>query len=241
MPAELQVKLLRVLETGRFMRVGGTASQEADVRIIAATNRDPFLAVTAGRLRDDLLYRLNVFPLDLPPLRARLEDVPLLARHFLAAIVEQEGQSRRFTPAAIVRLGRYHWPGNVRELRNAVQRAYVMAQGELIDETWLPGAEAPAASGPGRAPATVPAAALADAKVTAALAPAVETLDSVTLPIGTSLAQAEKQLMLATLRHYNHHKERTAATLGVSLKTLYNRLREYEAEAGAKPDKHDGL
>ena len=149
MPLELQVKLLRVLETGRFMRVGGTTSQEADVRIVAATNRDPFQAVAAGRLREDLLYRLNVFPLDLPPLRARLEDVPLLARHFLSAISEQEGQSRRFTPAALARMGRYHWPGNVRELRNAVQRAYVMAQGELIDENWLPGtvAMAPALSG----------------------------------------------------------------------------------------------
>ncbi len=242
MPLELQVKLLRVLETGRFMRVGGTTSQEADVRIVAATNRDPFQAVAAGRLREDLLYRLNVFPLDLPPLRARLEDVPLLARHFLSAISEQEGQPRRFTPAALARMGRYHWPGNVRELRNAVQRAYVMAQGELIDENWLPGTQvAPEISGqalaPGRAILTVPAPPLPVARVAAASATATEPLDSITLPIGTSLAQAEKQLMLATLRHYNHHKERTAATLGVSLKTLYNRLRDYEAEAGARQDK----
>ena len=247
MPLELQVKLLRVLETGRFMRVGGTTSQEADVRIVAATNRDPFQAVAAGRLREDLLYRLNVFPLDLPPLRARLEDVPLLARHFLSAISEQEGQSRRFTPAALARMGRYHWPGNVRELRNAVQRAYVMAQGELIDENWLPGtvAMAPALSGqapaPGQAALAVPAPTLPVAPIAAALATATEPLDSITLPIGSSLAQAEKQLMLATLRHYNHHKERTAATLGVSLKTLYNRLREYEAEAGARLDKREDI
>jgi len=230
MPLELQVKLLRVLETGRFMRVGSTTSQEADVRIIAATNRDPFQAVAAGRLREDLLYRLNVFPLDLPPLRARLDDVPLLARHFLAAIGEQEGQPRRFAPAALSRMGRYSWPGNVRELRNAVQRAYVMAQGELIDENWLPGAEAavPVVS----RNALVPVHAVEAVPATAA-----EPLDSITLPIGTSLAQAEKLLMLATLRHYNHHKERTAATLGVSLKTLYNRLKEYEGEAGAAADK----
>ena len=245
MPLELQVKLLRVLESGRFMRVGGSISQEADVRIVAATNRDPFQAVAAGRLREDLLYRLNVFPLDLPPLRARLEDVPLLARHFLCAISEQEGQLRRFTPAALARMGRYHWPGNVRELRNAVQRAYVMAQGDLIDENWLPGAAvvAPALSGealaPGRAILAEPAPTLPVANIAQALTTTIEPLDSITLPIGCSLAQAEKQLMLATLRHYNHHKERTAATLGVSLKTLYNRLREYEAEAGDRLDNSD--
>jgi len=273
MPLELQVKLLRVLETSRFMRVGSSTSQEADVRIIAATNRDPLQAVAVGRLREDLFYRLNVFPLDLPPLRARLEDVPLLARHFLAAIGEQEGQTRRFTSSALARLGRHHWPGNVRELRNAVQRGYVMAQGELIEETWLPGAEAttlagsgqesPAAStaasasasasalayktltvpltapstAPPSAPLSVPLSVLPEAQVGNAPMTPVEPLDSITLPIGTSLAQAEKQLMLATLRHYNHHKERTAATLGVSLKTLYNRLKEYEAEVGAMLDK----
>ena len=238
MPVELQVKLLRVLETSRFMRVGSTTSQEADVRIIAATNRDPFKAVAAGRLREDLLYRLNVFPLDLPPLRARLEDVALLAHHFLATVGEKEGHARRFTPAAVAQLGRYRWPGNVRELRNAVQRAYVMAQGDQIDETWLPGAERDEPLGTAQQPAaassTQTAWAPADAQFVAAPAASIEALDSITMPIGTSLAQAEKQLTLATLRHYNHHKERTAATLGVSLKTLYNRLKEYESQAAAR-------
>ena len=248
MPVELQVKLLRVLETSRFMRVGSTTSQEADVRIIAATNRDPFQAVAAGRLREDLLYRLNVFPLDLPPLRDRLEDVPLLALHFLATVGEKEGQARRFTPAALAQMARHRWPGNVRELRNAVQRAYVMAQGDEIDEAWLPRAEVAAPTGAnavanavaigvvnGVAPAGASAWARTAGQVGAAPAAAPESLDSITLPIGTSLAQAEKQLMLATLRHYNHQKERTAATLGVSLKTLYNRLKEYEAQAGEAP------
>ncbi len=266
MPLELQVKLLRVLETGRFMRVGSTVSQEADVRIIAATNRLPHQAVAAGKLREDLLYRLNVFPIDLPPLRDRLSDVGLLAVHFLQRICEQEGLARRFTPEALQQLATYRWPGNVRELRNAVQRAYVMAQDEWIDSQWLPRGEgatvgsfgsssASSAAGapghPGAAGSTAAsngswAAAVADggsapqpdaATGSSAAARGLAGLpddaapDSVTLPIGTSLAQAERLLMLATLRHYHHHKERTAAALGISLKTLYNRLKEYAAEA----------
>ncbi len=261
MPLELQVKLLRVLETGRFMRVGSTVSQEADVRIIAATNRLPHQAVAMGKLREDLLYRLNVFPIELPPLRDRLSDVPLLASHFLTAICEQEGAPRRFTPAALTQLMAYPWPGNVRELRNAVQRAYVMAQGELIDDAWLPRIDGspmgePRPVAPPAAPAApmAPAAALAPAAAPglpaepAAAAPASSAAgaaaasvpasadDCIVLPIGTSMAQAERALMLATLRHYNHHKERTAAVLGISLKTLYNRLKEYAAESEGPAD-----
>jgi DNA-binding NtrC family response regulator len=238
MPQDLQVKLLRVLETGRFMRVGSTVSQEADVRIIAATNRPPHQAVAMGKLREDLLYRLNVFPIDLPPLRERLSDVPLLANHFLAAICEQEGQVRRFSAAALQQLEGYRWPGNVRELRNAVQRAYVMARDEVIDDCWLPGAgsAAPAAVAPVAAKAAAPELAAAPAPAASA-ADLHSTKDCVVLPIGTSMAQAERALMLATLRHYNHHKERTAAVLGISLKTLYNRLKEYAAEKAAT---HDG-
>ena len=194
MPLELQVKLLRVLETSRFMRVGSSVSQEADVRVIAATNRMPLQAVAAGRLREDLLYRLNVFPIELPPLRDRLSDVPLLAAHFLAGICEQEGRQRRFTPQALAQLGTYRWPGNVRELRNAVQRAYVMARGDTIDERWLPRADTPLAAADADAALAPPAAPLASR----AAAPAPEAV--VVLPIGTSLAQAERSLMLATLR-----------------------------------------
>jgi DNA-binding NtrC family response regulator len=237
MPLELQVKLLRVLETGRFMRVGSTVSQEADVRIIAATNRPPLQAVAEGRLREDLLYRLNVFPIELPPLRERLSDLPLLARHFLKGIAEQEGRPCSFSPGALDRLAAYGWPGNVRELRNVVQRAYVMAEGEVIDERWLP---PPSAQRP---PAEVAAATSATAAppqppdagqdTTAAWPP-----ERVTVPIGTSLAQAERVLVLATLRHHHHHKERTAAVLGISLKTLFNRLKAYaasDAEAAPPP------
>jgi two-component system, NtrC family, response regulator AtoC len=206
MPLELQVKLLRVLETGHFMRVGSTQSQETDVRIIAATNRPPEQAVADGKLRKDLLYRLNVFPIELPPLRERAEDMLMLAQHFLAEICEREGEMKTFAPAALARLKAYRWPGNVRELRNVVQRAYVMAAGTVIGDDWLPSDAAPVAS---HADTGNP---------------------SIVLPIGTSIAEAERQLILATLRHFNQQRERTAAVLGVSLKTLYNRLKEYHAE-----------
>ncbi|WP_348755354.1 sigma-54 dependent transcriptional regulator [uncultured Aquincola sp.] len=214
MPIELQVKLLRVLETGTFMRVGSTQLREADVRVIAATNRAPELAVADHKLREDLFYRLNVFPIELPPLRERREDVPLLAEHFLAGVCQREGQVRRFTPQALQALQAYRWPGNVRELRNVVQRVYVMADGDDIGSEWLP-----RDSG-----VPVSVAAAAEGGGQGASAP------SLTLPLGTSMAEAERQLILATFKHFNHHKERTAAALGVSMKTLYNRLKEYARE-----------
>jgi DNA-binding NtrC family response regulator len=241
MPLDLQVKLLRVLETGRFMRVGASQSQETDVRIIAATNRDPMQAVSSGRLREDLMYRLNVFPIDLPPLRDRLSDVPLLAQHFLRQISEQEGKSKTLSNEALEQLGSYPWPGNVRELRNAVHRAYVMARDTEIDAQWLPRAlpgllTAEAAVQLASAPPVrlQPAALTAvptggstpQVPVAATPQPSGETL---VLPLGISLAEAERLLILSTLRHCRHQKERTAAVLGVSLKTLYNRLKQYSA------------
>lgn len=207
MPLELQVKLLRVLETGTLMRVGSTQSQEIDVRVLAATNRPPHEAVAAGRLRDDLLYRLNVFPINLPPLRERVDDIVLLAEQFLADIGQREGQAKRFSATALAHLATYRWPGNVRELRNVVQRAYLMAADEIITDEWLP-SDTPAPPGPSRP------------------APS-DSNGSITVHLGTTLAEAEYQLILATLQHFNNHKERTAAVLGVSLKTLYNRLKEY--------------
>ncbi|MGE0351031.1 sigma-54-dependent transcriptional regulator [Hydrogenophaga sp.] len=238
MPPDLQVKLLRVLETGRFLRVGATQSQETDVRIIAATNRSPMQAVAEGHLRVDLMYRLNVFPIDLPPLRDRLSDVPLLADRFLKLIGEQEGREKSFSPEALAQLSAYRWPGNVRELRNAVHRAYVMASGNTIDTQWLPQED--------RSP-DVPAMAPDSAPVQAAVAPARDSETpagrvngeasegSVVLPLGISLAEAEQALIEATLQHYGHQKERTAAALGISLKTLYNRLKRYAAEEGSGP------
>jgi len=204
MPLDLQVKLLRVLETGTFNRVGSTDTQATDVRVIAATNRIPDKAVAEGKLREDLLYRLNVFPLRLPPLRERREDVQLLADHFLREICEAEGQLKRFAPAAYAALQAHDWPGNVRELRNVVQRAYVMARDSVITDSWLELGSTKAAQ--------------------------QEDVPLLSISVGTSIAEAERALILATLEHYEGQKERTAAVLGVSLKTLYNRLKEYSVD-----------
>jgi two-component system response regulator AtoC len=230
MPLDLQVKLLRVLETGVFMRVGSSQTQEADVRVIAATNRSPDHAVESGRMREDLLYRLNVFPIAMPPLRERVEDIGLLAQHFLTAICQREGQVKRFTPEALTRLEKYRWPGNVRELRNVAQRAYVMAAGTIITDEWLP-ADAPGTPAP---PAPAPQAGNHSALTSAGAATRQVDEAAVTIRLGTSMSDAERQLILATLAHFNSHKERTAAVLGISLKTLYNRLKEYANDnAGA--------
>jgi two-component system, NtrC family, response regulator AtoC len=202
MPLALQVKLLRVLETGTFMRVGSTTPQETDVRVIAASNRDPLQALDSGDLREDLFYRLNVFPIQLPPMRERLDDLPLLVTHFLQDIGQREGSFKRASPAALERLAHYRWPGNVRELRNVLQRAWVMTAGPEIGDEWLP----------------------RDVLADPARPTGSGTLE---VTLGTSLAAMERQMILATLEHFGHQKERTAAALGVSLKTLYNRLKDY--------------
>lgn len=209
MPLDLQVKLLRVLETGTFMRVGSTQQIETDVRMIAATNRSPMQAVAAGKMREDLLYRLNVFPIHLPALRERAEDIPLIAEHFLDEISRREGLMKHFDKAALARLSDYRWPGNVRELRNIVHRAYVMAPDNTIVDECLPSGDAPL--------------------------PTMTGAPVLTIRVGTPLAEIERQVTLATLEYLNRHKEKTAATLGVSLKTLYNRLKEYSTV----PLKHD--
>lgn len=205
MPQELQVKLLRVLETGTFNRVGSTETKSSDVRVIAATNRIPEQAVEDGKLREDLLYRLNVFPIRLPPLRERSDDVRLLVDHFLAEICTDEGQEKRFSPAAYERLEAHDWPGNVRELRNVVQRAFVMASESTIDDQWLELGLVGGGPKPGGA--------------------------TVSIRVGSTLAEAERKLIFATLEHFNGHKEKTATALGVSMKTLYNRLKEYQGDA----------
>ncbi len=209
MPPDLQVKLLRVLETGTFNRVGSTETQRADVRVLGATNRVPERAVVDGKLREDLLYRLNVFPLRLPPLRERREDIALLADHFLAEICKEEGKEKRLSKSAYERMNDYDWPGNVRELRNVVQRAYVMASGATISDEWL--------------------------ELQAGRSSPANTETILSVRIGTTLADVERELIFATLEHFEGHKERTAAALGVSLKTLYNRLKEYGGEASPPP------
>src|SRR5262245_28947219 len=131
MPAEAQVKLLRVLETGTLVRVGGAEPVQVDVRVVAATNRNPEEAVKAGKLREDLYYRLNVFPISLPPLRERGSDVDLLAEHFLQQLNREGATVKRWGRAALERLRRGNWPGNVRELWNVVQRAFILGKDEI--------------------------------------------------------------------------------------------------------------
>ena len=207
MPVELQVKLLRVLETGSFMRVGSDELLETDVRIIAATNRDLRDAVASGKLREDLFYRLNVFQIHVPPLRERLEDVALLAEHFLLTMNEREKTKRTLTPDALEKLLHYDWPGNVRELRNVIQRAYIMSETNTIDADCIPFDEARSPRG------------------------AKGGVASVTVPVGSSIADMERALILATVATCSGQKEKAAEMLGISAKTLYNRLREYEGDA----------
>jgi DNA-binding NtrC family response regulator len=134
MPLELQVKLLRVLESGRLCRVGGDRLIDVDVRVIAATNRDPEEAVAQGRLRADLYYRLMVFPVALPPLRRRPDDIEAIAEHYLARLNRGAGTDKGFSASARVKLLHHAWPGNARELRNSIQRAFIVAPGEITSE-----------------------------------------------------------------------------------------------------------
>ena len=200
MPIELQVKLLRVLETGTVTRIGGSELIRVDVRVISATNRRPEEAVTQGKLREDLLYRLNVFPIELPPLRDRGDDIELLAEHFLTLLNKGEGTTKRWIPTALERLRQHNWPGNVRELRNVVQRAYILAEDEI-------------------GPESLPLARSMDERTNASLS----------VRVGMSIAEAERRLILATLEGCGGDKKQAAETLKISLKTLYNRLNEYKA------------
>ena len=212
MPMDLQVKLLRVLETQMVSRVGSDRPIEIDVRVLAASNRNPNDAVAAGKLRKDLLYRLQVFPLYVPPLRERSEDIELLASHFLAQLNKRSNTSKTLTPAAIDRLKRYHWPGNVRELSNAIHRAFIMSDGEWITQVGLSQEPTLSADFSGR---------------------------SFQVGVGDRIDAVEKRLIFATVQH-THTKEAAAEILGISVKTLYNRLRAYESGAdlprAAAPD-----
>jgi two-component system, NtrC family, response regulator HydG len=203
MPPELQVKLLRLLETSVVSRVGGNESIKVDVRIIAATNRRLEEALDAGKLRQDLLYRLDVFPIALPPLRERGDDVDLLAERFLDELNAAEGTKKQFTRGAQARLRQRSWPGNVRELRNIVQRAFILA-GERLEVDVVP----------------------PDTDTGTGAAPRVPS--SLMMPVGTSLAMAERLLILATLDRFDGDKKKVASALQISLNTLYNRLNEYK-------------
>ncbi len=201
----VQAKFLRVLEEGAFRRLGGKVEIRVDVRVVAATNKDPAVAIQDGALRQDLFYRLNVFPIALPPLRERPEDIPLLAEAFLQASAAKNGRDvKGFAPEALGPLQQYAWPGNVRELRNAIERAVILCRGETIGPAHLPeGIRRPQA-----APESAPA---------------------LTVSIGTTVDEAERALILQTLDYAGHNKTRAAEILGISLKTLHNKLNRYRA------------
>jgi DNA-binding NtrC family response regulator len=199
-----QVKLLRVLQERSFRRLGGRQEQTVDVRVIAATNQNPTEAVRTGKLREDLYYRLNVFAIEIPPLRERRDDVPLLIQRFLNEFnATNEKAVRGVDQDAMQILEQYPWPGNIRELRNVIERATILADSEFIGTRNLP-------------PLLVTRGEV--------------TLPNITLTPGTTVDEAERQLILLTLDHMHNNKTRAAEVLGISLKTLHNKLNRMKEE-----------
>jgi len=206
MPFLLQAKLLRVLEDKTVRRLGSTKETYVDVRVIAATNKDPQKAVQEGTLREDLLYRLNVITIKLPQLRDHRDDVPLLVQHMIEELSRRHNKpARLISLEAMEALLSYHWPGNIRELRNVIERAVVICEGEQIEKRHLPGHITGLKPSP--------------------------TTDAVMIPIGMPLDEVERRIILSTLARTDYNKTRTAETLHISLKTLHNKLKAYR-EAG---------
>jgi formate hydrogenlyase transcriptional activator len=220
LPAETQVALLRVLQEREFERVGGSHSITADVRVIAATNRDLPAAIAAGAFRSDLFYRLNVFPIEMPPLRDRKEDIPLLVEYFMNRGRGPEKRTHRVHPRAAELLQAYSWPGNIRELQNVVDRALIVSPEEelTVDARWLPGPS----SEPPRSPASEPPAVRETATAEAAAAPS-RTGDE-----EGSLAELERQTIVRTLAAVGGNRRLAATKLGIGLRTLYEKLKRYD-------------
>lgn len=205
MPISLQPKLLRILEEGSARRLGGSREIPFDVRVIAATNRNPAQAIRDGRLREDLFYRLNVFELKLPPLRDRVDDVGLLAQHFIRELGQKHGVDVQGVGDTARQLLEAHsWTGNVRELRNVIERAVIVARSGWIEPRHLP-------------------------PYLQALRPGGEP--TVTLPSGTTLAEAERVLIMQTLERTGNNKAEAARQLGLDVKTIRNKLRSYGQDA----------
>ena len=202
MSAALQVKLLRVLEAGRIRRVGGEQDIGTDVRIIAATNRDPEEAIEAGNLREDLYYRLAQFPVRVPPLRERGDDVLLLAERFLAELNAANDTAKNYAADTLELLRLHDWPGNVRELRNAVARAYVLA-GDVIGPDDLPARVVDGRAGDG---------------------------DYLRISVGLPLAEVERRAILATVEHFEGDRKAAAEALGITRRTLNTKLKKYREQ-----------
>jgi DNA-binding NtrC family response regulator len=207
MPAPTQAKLLRVLEDRKVRRLGSKTETPVDVRVLAATNKDPEQAVAHGQLRQDLYFRLNVFHIHLPPLREHKDDIPLLAEHILRDINSKHGKNVRGVGAEVLDIFMgYTWPGNIRELRNVLERSAIMSEKDLISRSSLPGEF-------GKMPSKSPS-----------------DLSSIKFPVGTTVDAMERELILQTLQATGNNKTRAAELLGVSLKTLHNKLKEYGSE-----------
>ena len=207
MPAT-QVKLLRVLQERVFRRLGGRQEISVDVRVIAATNANPQDAVNNGKLREDLFYRLNVFAIDIPPLRERREDIPLLVQTFLTEFNRSNAKGiRAVDQEAMYLLERYPWPGNIRELRNVIERGTILAESEFVEPRHLP----PTLISRGEA-----------------------SLPTLTISPGTTVDEVERRLILLTLDHTRNNKTRAAEILGISLKTLHNKLNRMKDEEGMR-------
>src|SRR6266545_1333039 len=205
MPVGTQAKLLRVLEDRKLRRLGSKVETSVDVRVLAATNKIPDEAVARGELRNDLYYRLNVFNIHMPSLREHKEDVPDLVQTLLAEMNAKHGRRVATVSEAVLNAFRnYSWPGNVRELRNTLERAVIVCEGAVIETKHLP-------PGFGQAP----------------LRPSAADADSIRVGVGTTVGEAERLLILKTLESTNNNKTRAADVLGISLKTLHNKLKEY--------------
>ena len=210
MPLDMQTRLLRVLESRKFYRVGANTEYTSDVRVIAATNRCPLSAVQAGLLREDLLYRLAVFPIDMPPLRNRGDDVELLANHFLAELNTEAMTQKRLSAHARMTLSQHSWPGNVRELKNCIERAFILGDTVLeLAPLIQNGARGEQSSAP------------AGGNGIAA------DRDRLEIRVGSRIYDMERSLIEATLDYFQGNKRRAADALGCSLKTLYNKLNGY--------------
>ncbi len=207
MPAATQAKLLRVLEDHKVRRLGSKSETPVNVRILAATNKAPDQAVSKGELRQDLFFRLNVFHIHLPPLRAHKEDLPALVEQLLREVGERNGKRLAGVSAEVMQAFQSHtWPGNIRELRNVLERATILCDREFIGRQHLPPDFGHAAgAGPSE-------------------------LAGLRFPVGTTVDAAERELILQTLAATNQNKTRAAELLGISLKTLHNKLKEYGAQ-----------